>query len=131
MTGLDTNVLVRYLTQDDPRQSRAATACIEKTARTGQRCYINAVVLCELVWVLQGAYGYDKREIVRVLEKMLSTVEFSIEDRDLSRRALDDYRSGSGDFADYLIGGRNRHAQCDETVTFDRGLKKSDLFRVL
>ena len=131
MKGLDTNVLIRYLTQDDPKQSRAATAWIEKSTGKGQRCYINAIVLCELVWVLKGAYGHDKADIVMVLEKMLSTVEFSIEDRDSARHALDDYKRGSGDFADYFIGWRNRKARCDETVTFDRGLKKNELFKLL
>ncbi len=77
---------------------------------TGERCFIDSIVLCELVWVLRGAYGYEKEEIVAVLEKMFSTVEFSIEDKDIAYGALEDYRCGPGDFADYLIGWRNRMA---------------------
>jgi len=131
MRGLDTNVLVRYLTQDEPEQARKANAAIEETVRDGKRCFLASVVLCELVWVLQAAYGYDKAGVSLVLEKMLSTVEFSIEDKDLVLRAFDDYRRGAGDFADHLIGWRNRKSGCEKTVTFDRNLKNSDLFSVL
>jgi predicted nucleic-acid-binding protein len=130
MTGLDTNVLVRYLTQDHPDQSRKAVSHMERAASHGERCFINSVVLCELVWVLRGAYGYEKDDLCRVLEKLLSTVEFLIEDKDLAYRALDDFRSG-GDFADHLIGWRNRKAGCDTTLTFDRNLKSSGCFMVL
>ena len=65
-----------------------------------------------------------------VLDKLLSTAEFSIEDKELACRALEDYRTG-GDFADHLIGWRNRKDGCDTTVTFDHGLKKSPRFTVL
>jgi predicted nucleic-acid-binding protein len=130
MRGLDTNVLVRYLAQDDPDQSRRANSLLQEAASQGERCFINSVVLCELVWVLRGAYGYEKDEICMVIDKLLSTVEFSIEDKELAYRALEDYRSG-GDFADHLIGWRNQKAGCDITVTFDRNLKNSLRFTVL
>ncbi len=130
MKGLDTNVLVRYLTQDDPDQARKANSLLQDTASHGERCFINSIVLCELVWVLRGAYGYEKDEICLVIDKLLSTVEFSIEDKELAYRALEDNRSG-GDFADHLIGWRNLKAGCDVTVTFDRNLKSSRRFAVL
>ncbi len=88
-------------------------------------------MLCELVWVLRGAYDLDKRETILALEKILATVELAIEDKDLVHRALDDYRTGKGDFADYLIGWRDRKAGCGETITFDGSLRGDDLFRVL
>ena len=130
MKGLDTNVLVRYLTQDDLEQSRKANSLLEEAASHGERCFINSVVLCELVWVLRGAYGYDKDEVCMVIDKLLSTIQFSIEDKELAYQALEDYRGG-GDFADHLIGWRNQKAGCDVTVTFDRTLKWSGLFLVL
>ena len=131
MKGLDTNVLVRYLTQDDPEQSKKANALIEETASKGDLTWINSVVLCELVRVLRGAYGHDKREIVSVLEKMLSVAQFLIEDKDIARKALEEYRDGDGDFADHLIGWRNRKSGCEKTFTFNRRLKKSEMFQVL
>ena len=130
MIGLDTNILARYLTQDDPAQSRRANAVITEASRRGDRCAINTIVLCELVRVLRHAYGVDRDAVVATLEKILDTAQFVIEDKDLVRRALADYRQGPGDFSDYLIGWRNRHAGCSETVTFDRALSRSELFRL-
>lgn len=131
MTGLDTNVLVRYLTQDDPRQAREANALISGTLEKGERCFIAAVVLCELVWVLRGAYRLEKATVAMALDRILATAQFDIDDRDVVRRALEDYRTGRGDFADYVIGNHNRESGCPTTATFDRRLKGSALFRVL
>ncbi len=131
MIGLDTNVLVRYLTQDDPTQTRRANALINGVLDRSDRCAINVVVLCELVWVLGDAYGLDRATIASTLEQLLDTAEFVIEERDIAYHALSDYRRGPGDFADYVIGRGNRHAGCDETATFDRALRGSDLFRVI
>jgi predicted nucleic-acid-binding protein len=129
--GLDTNILARYLTQDDPAQSRRANAVIAEATRRGDRWAVNTIVLCELVWVLRDAYGFDRETVVTTLEKILDTGQFVIEDRDMARRALADYRHGPGDFSDYLIGWRNREAGCSETATFDRALRRSGLFRLV
>ena len=131
MRGLDTNVLVRYLTQDDPAQSRKANTVIAEAVDRGEQCSISAIVLCELVWVLREAYHLDKPTVAATLERVLDTAQLVVEQADLARRALDDYRHGRGDFADYLIGWRNRQAGCSDTVTFDRALGRSRLFRVL
>ena len=131
MTGLDTNVLVRYLTQDDPRQSRRANALVAEAVAGGERLFVGAVVLCELVWVLRGPYALDKAEVVTSLERILATAQLEIDQKDLVRGALEDYRRGSGDFADYVIGRRGQEAGCEQTATFDRRLKTSALFRVL
>jgi predicted nucleic-acid-binding protein len=131
MKGLDTNVLVRYLTQDHPVQSRKANALIAEAVDRGEQCPINVIVLCELVWVLREAYHLDKPTVAATLEKVLDTAQLVVEQADLARRALDDYRRGRGDFADYLIGWRNRQAGCSDTATFDRTLARSALFRVL
>jgi predicted nucleic-acid-binding protein len=129
--GLDTNILARYLTQDDPAQSRRANTVIAEATRRGDRCAVNTIVLCELVWVLRDAYGFDRGTVVTTLEKILDTAQFVVEDRDVARRALADYRQGPGDFSDYLIGWRNRQAGCSETATFDRTLRQSGLFRLV
>jgi predicted nucleic-acid-binding protein len=129
--GLDTNVLVRYLTQDDAAQAEKADAIIGSAVARGQRCVIDLVVLCELVWVLRDAYDTTKSEIVTTLDRMLATQQFEITDKDRIREALDAYRSGRADFADYVIGAANRYAGCAETVTFDRQLRGAPGFRVL
>ena len=131
MIGLDTNVLVRYLTQDDPTQARKANRLIEEAAAQGERLHIDVIVLCELVWVLGGAYGFDRQTMTSSLQKMLEVSQFSFEDKDLVRAALLEYARGKGDLADYLLGARGRQLGCQRTVTFDRALKSSELFSVL
>lgn len=131
MKGLDTNVLVRYLTQDDPAQARVANQLIDKAATREERLAISAVVLSEMVWVLRGAYGLRKADVVAAMEKLLDVAQFVIEDKDVARLALEDYRKGRGDFSDYLIGRRNRKIGCEVTVTFDGKLEHSELFALL
>ena len=131
MIGLDTNILVRYLTQDDPDQSRKATNEIEKGLSAGHMFFIADIVMCELVWVLETAYRYDRREIVPVLENILRTKQFQFENKDLLWKSLVDYRNKKGDFADHLIGLVSHNAGCRETITFDAGLKHNPVFRVL
>jgi predicted nucleic-acid-binding protein len=131
VTGLDTNVLVRYLTEDDPVQSRAATALIRTVIARGGRCYISAIVLCELSWVLRGAYKISKTDLLLTLDRLLSTVQFVIGDKDLVRAAVEKYRSGQADFADYVIGALHEDAGCARTVTFDRRLRGNTAFQVI
>ena len=131
MIGLDTNILVRYLTQDNPGQSRKAAHEIEKGLSAGEMFFIADIALCELVWVLETAYGYDCREIIPVLENILRTRQFQFENKDLLWKSLADYRNRKGDFADHLIGRAAHIAGCRETVTLDAGLKNNPFFRVL
>lgn len=85
MIGLDTNVLVRYLVRDDRRQAEKASACIREVISKGDCFYINRLVLCELVWVFENSYGFHKKEIADVLEKILATKQFEFEQKDLVR----------------------------------------------
>ena len=78
MTGLDTNVLVRYLTQDDPEQAAAASRAIEEVVATGEACFVSTVCLCELVWVLDAAYGYGREQIARALRQILIDAPFRV-----------------------------------------------------
>ena len=131
MIGLDTSVLVRYLTEDDPVQARKASAIIAEHTGSGERCHLDPVVLCELTWVLRESYERSKADILKTLDLILATKQFDIGEKDLVREALEAFRHGRGNFADYVIGIRHRQAGCEETVTFDRGLKVSPLFRVI
>jgi predicted nucleic-acid-binding protein len=127
VTGLDTNVLLRYVLRDDPAQARRAARELERD----ERFLIGSVVLCEVVWVLETGYGFSRAEIALTLEKILSTAQFEIEDKDLARAALDDFRGSAADFADGLIGRRHRAAGAAETVTFDHTLRGLEGFRLL
>ena len=131
MIGLDTNILVRYLTQDHPAQSAAAAREIEKAARNAVKMIVSPIVFCELVWVLESAYGYERAEVAGVLDRILRTSELEIVGKDLLWPALEAYRSGPGDFADYYIGRCHHHAGAEHTLSFDRHLKSARHFKVL
>jgi predicted nucleic-acid-binding protein len=131
MIGLDTNVLVRHLVQDDPSQSRKATQVITKQCTRDDPGFINRVVLCELVWVLESAYGYSKDTIVPVLEKLLRTSQLKIEDVQAAWTAFRMYQKGKADFADCLLGATNRIGGCEWTVTFDQSASKLEGFQLL
>ncbi len=131
MIGLDTNVLVRYLTRDDPAQYAKAAAFIDATTDRGEQFLVNTPVLCELVWVLGTAYAYSRDQIGRTLEQMFATAQFDIERLDDARRALGDFRATKADFSDALIGRINRSLGADYTATFDRNLKTVGTFRLL
>ena len=122
MIGLDTNILVRYIVQDDPRQAASASRVIAAGAREGETFFIAHIVLCELVWVLEDVYGYGRQAIAPVLEAILATRQFAFEGKDLLWQALADYREGKADFADYLIGRIGLTAGCEKIFTFDRAL---------
>jgi predicted nucleic-acid-binding protein len=63
MTGLDTNILVRYLTQDDSIQSPLATRIVEKRLSAVSPGFLSVVAMVETVWVLDRAYGFAPTEI--------------------------------------------------------------------
>ena len=126
MTGVDTNVVLRYLLRDEPAQAARAARELERD----ERFLIGSVVLCELVWVLEAGYGFTRAEIGVTLEKVLATAQFEIEGKDLALAALDDFRRSTADFSDCLVGRRNRAAGAGETVTFDKSLRGLEGFRL-
>lgn len=131
MKGLDTNVLVRYIVQDDPAQFAAAAHLIDHAADTGEQMIVAPIVLCELVWVLESAYGCVRAEVWDILEKILRTGQFEILEKDLIWKAWNDYKSGKGDFADYYLGRRHQQAGAKTTLTFDKVLINSSAFEIL
>ena len=131
MKALDTNVLVRYLVQDDPAQSRKAAAYIEEAAAAGEQILIGNIVLCEMVWVLDSAYEYAKSEIEGAIGKLLQSSTFQFEAKDIVWAALEEYRGAKVDFADCLIGRTHRELGCEPTATFDASLRKLSTFHIL
>jgi predicted nucleic-acid-binding protein len=129
--ALDTNILARYLRDDDPLQSRRAAQFIQRAVREGEPLYLNHVVLCELVWVLDSVYEHAKDEIVKMLESVLLIGQFQLEDKVSVELGLDDYKKSKADFADCLIGRRNQSLGCKSTLTFDRRLKIVQTFEIL
>ncbi|MGZ5428472.1 MAG: PIN domain-containing protein [Thermoanaerobaculia bacterium] len=131
MRGIDTNVLVRFLTRDDAAQFRRVREFLETRFAEADPVLVNVIVLCETVWVLRSAYRISRREIAAALDRLLGASGLVIEDRDQVAAAVDAYRRGPGDFADYLLGERNRAAGCVSTATLDRRLKSASLFQLV
>jgi predicted nucleic-acid-binding protein len=129
--GLDSNILVRYLTEDDPRQAAAAVKEIEGAGRKGEKLIVQPLVLCELAWVLESAYGVGKKELLDLFERILRTAQFEIPGKDLVWRSLADYRAGRGDFSDHLLGRLNEDEGASVTMTFDKALRGCPRFHVL
>ena len=118
MTGLDTNVLVRYIMQDDPRQSPKATAIVETLAGVGS-AYITLVSMVELVWVLTASFELTRAQVSLALDGIIRTKQFKIENADQVIRALRVFKLGKSDFADCLIERSANSAGCVKTITFD------------
>ena len=128
MIGLDTNVLVRYIVQDDPGQGEAAGRLIDGRCTASSPGYVSVTVLVELVWVLAGAYRYERRVVATVIRQLLRTIELMVEDRDAAWSALREFEAGAADFADCLIARRNRARGCTQTYTFDRAAARGRHF---
>jgi predicted nucleic-acid-binding protein len=119
MIGLDTNVLVRYIAQDDSKQSPKATRLIE-VLTVDAPGYVSIVSVVELVWVLTGCYALTRNEICEVLETLLRTKEIVVAHADTIWKALRLFKEGKADFADCLIERSSDEAGCNYTTTFDR-----------
>jgi predicted nucleic-acid-binding protein len=120
MVGLDTNVIVRYIMQDDPVQVAQAVAVIEDRLTRDNPGFIGLIVLVETIWVLKTVYHIPKPGLLTVIDSLLTTRQLLIEQSELVFRALKTYRAGNGDFSDSLIAAIATAQGCNETLTFDR-----------
>ena len=120
MIGLDTNVLVRYLTQDDPKQAALANQLIEERLTQEAPGFVSLVALVELVWVLEGAYDCDRAGIASVLQRILRAKPLVVERADAAWQAARQFATGKADFADCIIERSGHANDCAHTLTFDR-----------
>ncbi len=128
MIALDTNVLVRFLVEDNEAQSAAAAALIEEALSREEGLFVSAIVVCETVWVLTTAYRVKKPEVVAILRELFRAKQLVFDSPDNLSRALAAYDAGRGDFADYIIREEARAAGCDSVATFDRALLSDRYF---
>jgi len=124
MTGLDTNVLVRYIMQDDAKQSPLANRLIESLSSESLG-FVALVSVVELTWVLSSAYDLGRGQLIEALEGLLRTKEIVVERADTVWKALRSFQGGTGDFADCLIERSAAAAGCTRTMSFDRGAVKA------
>ena len=131
MTGLDTNVLVRYFAQDDARQSAAATRLMEKTLSADNPGFVTLVTMCEIAWVLAECYGADRERILSVLRGLLETRQIVVESSEVAWRALRAWEGTGADFSDALIGEVAIAAGASKVLTFDKSAAKLPSFALL
>jgi predicted nucleic-acid-binding protein len=120
MIGLDSNVLVRYLAQDDAAQSAKATELIERRLSEANPGFISVVAMAETAWVLQRAYGLADRDIAAAIERTLQADVLVVENEQEVFTAMIALKERRGSFADALIGALGVKAGCAHTLTFDR-----------
>ena len=124
MIGIDTNILVRYLAQDDPVESLLADKLIDSLS-PDQPGFISTAVAVELVWVMQRFYSRTKAQTVEFLESFLQAEDMVIENANVGWQAVHSYARSNADFADCLIERSAHNARCTHTVTFDRKAAKT------
>jgi predicted nucleic-acid-binding protein len=124
MIGLDTNVLVRYIMQDDAKQAALANKLIEGLTEDSPG-YISLVVIVELVWILESAYDLTRQQVTSALRNLLSVNVFKVDRVAVVASALRAYAEGTADVADCLIERSSALAGCRCTMTFDRAAAKT------
>jgi predicted nucleic-acid-binding protein len=130
MIGLDTNILVRYLSQDDPVQSAKATEIIEHQLSAGNPGFVSIVVMVETAWVLDRAYHLTGREVAAVVERLLQADTMIVENEQQVFTAMVALKEGKGSFADAVIAALGSRAGCSFTLTFDRKALRLPGFRL-
>ena len=129
MIALDTNVLVRFLVEDDKAQSKRAKKLVEKALKDEEELFVPDLVMVETVWVLKRSYGLKKEAISKVLRMLLGSRNLRFESSDRLARAISAYEKGRGGFSDYLIREVALERECESVATFDQVLQKEEGFR--
>lgn len=128
MIALDTNVIVRLLVDDDPRQAKEAERLIRDARERGIDCFISDPVLCEIEWVLESCYRASRADILAAMRDLLGQEGFLFEDRQVIRRSIEAYQGSKADFSDHLIGAKAQARGATVTYTFDRDLRHAEGF---
>lgn len=131
MYGLDTNVLIRYFTQDDPIQSRKATAIVERRLTPESPGFVSLVTMVEIVWVLASVYEQTGPQIAGVVERMLQADSLFVQNEQEVFTAAQALKSGHAAFADALVGASGEWAGCRSTLTFDKKAARLKTFEVV
>ncbi len=118
MPGLDTNVLVRWIVEDDPRQATRVQRLFEEVRERGE-FFVPSTVMLELEWVLRSRYGFDKPTVLAAFNALMETQELEFQDEPALERALNFYRQSAAEFADCLHAGQCGSADRTPMVTFD------------
>jgi predicted nucleic-acid-binding protein len=128
--GLDTNLLVRYVINDEPEQVEKVQQLFDSSP-SNTLFLVNNVVLAELDWVLTHVYNFRREEFLLVIDQLFQTSNISFENPDLVRKACKSYSISTADFSDCLIGVINKNNGCDTIYTFDKDASQLESFTLL
>jgi len=129
--GLDTNVIVRYLVQDEPKQAALATRIVERSLSPENPGFVTSITLCEVAWVLAECYAADGKRVRDVIEGLLASKQILVERAELAWKALRAWDASGADFSDALIGQTVTALGGEKTLTFDRAAAKLPGFELL
>jgi len=130
MLGLDTNIILRYIMQDDERQAAIANRIFHEEISGANKGFVSTVVLCETVWVLERFYKLCRGNISTAVRTLLRTASLEFEHRQCVVEAYRDSNSGLANFADCLIGHVNRKHGTQTTLTYDSDASRLEYFRL-
>ncbi|MEM6911968.1 MAG: type II toxin-antitoxin system VapC family toxin [Verrucomicrobiota bacterium] len=128
MRGIDTNILLRFLIRDDEAQAQRAAQILTEECTESSPGFLTSIALVELVWTLSRVYKYPQPEITKALTVLLNAKELRFEYPDETHHAIQVYSSGSGDFADTLLGNIALRHGCLDTLTFDQKAARLEAF---
>ena len=131
MKAIDTNVLVRFLVNDEPRQSKLARDLFRKAEASRDRLYVSNVVLLETLWVLESAYDVDRDSLLETLHELLLMPVLALESRELVQAVMASAQAGKAELSDLLIGHAAQLAGCETTLTFDKVAARLSVFQLL
>lgn len=131
MKALDTNVLLRLIIDDDANQVTVGRKFAAACAKAGEKLYVNNIVLCELIWVLQTVYRYRRDETLLLLKALMQNQAYTVEAEEEVNAAIQHYENTEADFSDCLIAVKSATAGCSHCVTFDQRMHKLPQVKLL
>ena len=131
MKALDTNILVRFLVQDDDKQCASVNRLLEAAEQESEVLFIPLLVVLELIWVLQSVYQVERREILKAIDSLLQLPVLKFEKQPVLRDFIRQAEQSNGGLADLLIGETSLASGCEAVLTFDKGAAKNQMFQAL
>jgi len=131
MKSLDTNIIIRFLVNDDYKQGELVKKLLLKAEKNSEVFFVSSAVVLEIIYVLDSVYGYSREEIAAAFESMLLMPVLLFENSEVIQKLLVSAYNTGIELEDLLIGITAQEAGCEKTITFDKKAAKSDLFELL
>lgn len=131
MKGLDTNILVRFLVNDDPAQSKVVYNLFQTAEKENFSFFIPQLVLLELLWVLNSVYEIDRNDCLLSLQHLVLIPILKFENLSALNYFINEAKKTKQDLPDLLIAITAHDLDCEKVLTFDKKAAKHNLFELL